>query len=469
MTDAAAPRLRFSPSPTGFLHVGGARSALYNWLVARHTGGTFILRIEDTDAERNREEWVDGIYDSLRWLGLDWDEQYRQSERTELYADAAGKLFADGLAYYCDCTRDDVVARTGDQNKGYDRFCRDRGLTQGPGRALRFRVPDDGAVVVHDLVRGEPTFEHSSIEDFPLVRGNGGALFILANVVDDVDNRVTHVVRGEEHLPNTPKYLLLWRALGGGGLPEPVFAHLPVLVNEKRRKLSKRRPEDKVELELYRDEGYLPEAMVNYLALLGWGPGGDREFLSMEELTAEFRLEDVNSSPAFFDQKKLLHFNQHYIAALSPSAFVEQSAPFLDKAGLAWERSVFEAIAPLVQERAHTLADVPGMVDFFFVEPPVLDERDWEKHMAKRADVAGPILEDALSDYGSCAWDAAALHEATGAIAERRGLGLAKAQAPIRVAVTGKAVGPPLFESLALLGRERVLSRLVAARARLAP
>jgi glutamyl-tRNA synthetase len=461
----SGPRLRFSPSPTGFLHVGGARSALYNWLVARREGGTFILRIEDTDAERNREEWVDGIYASLQWLGLDWDELYRQSERTELYREAAEKLFADGQAYYCDCTREDAIARTGDQHKGYDGFCRDRGLSPGPGRALRFRVPDEGSTVVHDLIRGEPTFEHTSIEDFPLVRGNGSALFILANVVDDVDNRVTHVVRGEEHLPNTPKYLLLWRALGGPA--EPVFAHLPVIVNDKRRKLSKRRPEDRVELEMYRDEGYLPEAMVNYLALLGWGPEGDREFLTLDELIAEFRLEDVNSSSAFFDQKKLLHFNQHYIAGLSGEEFVERSIPFLERAGIAYDRAVYEAIAPLVQERAHTLAQVPEMVDFFFVDAVAIDEEDWSKKVAKNAEVSAALLDDAVAAYQTCDWDAETLHAVTASVAERHGLGLAKAQAPIRIAVTGRAVGPPLFESLVLLGRERVVERLGAARRRL--
>jgi glutamyl-tRNA synthetase len=441
--------------------VGGARSALYNWLVARRTGGTFILRIEDTDAERNREEWVEGIYSSLRWLGLDWDELYRQSERADLYREAAEKLFAAGAAYYCDCTREDVVARTGDQNRGYDRFCRDRGLEPGPGRVLRFLVPDEGATVVHDLIRGEPVFEHTAIEDFPLVRGNGSALFILANVVDDVDNRVTHVIRGEEHLPNTPKYLLLWRALGGP--EEPVFAHLPVLVNEQRRKLSKRRPEDRVELELYRDEGYLPEAMINYLALLGWGPGGDREFLTLDELMAEFRLEDVNSSPAFFDQKKLLHFNQHYIAALPPEEFVERCRPFVGEQA---DTAEFQALAPLVQERVKTLAEAPGMVAFLFTDEVAYDEKDWDKRVARHPDAAA-LLDETAAAFESCLWDADTLRDAVAEIGERHGQGLGKAQFPVRVAVMGKAVGPPLFESMAVLGRERTLNRLRAAQARL--
>jgi glutamyl-tRNA synthetase len=442
--------------------VGGARSALYNWLVARRTGGTFILRIEDTDAERNREEWVEGIFASLRWLGLDWDELYRQSERAALYQDAADKLYADGAAYYCECTPEVVRERTKDnKTPGYDSFCRDRGLEPGPGRVLRFRTPDDGATVVHDLIRGEPSFDHAAIEDFALVRGNGTALFILANVVDDVDNRVTHVVRGEEHLPNTPKYLLLWRALGGGA-EEPVFAHLPLLVNAKRQKLSKRRPEDKVELELYRDQGFLPEAMVNFLALLGWAPGGDREFLSIDELIAEFRLEDVNSSPAFFDGTKLLHFNQHAIQGLSVSEFVERSAAFTEHAA----EPAFEAIAPLVQERVKTLAEVPGMVDFLFTDLVDYDEKDWDKRVV-RGPAAAEILSEAMVAFADCPWDAETLHGVVAALGEAHGQGLGKAQFPIRIAVMGRAVGPPLFESLAVLGRERVLARLAAARAKL--
>ena len=458
-------RVRFAPSPTGFFHVGSARSALYNWLFARGQGGAFVLRIEDTDVERNQEEWVEGIYSAMRWLGLDWDELYRQSERTALYEDAAAKLYADGAAYYCDCTTEVVQERTkGNPTPGYDGFCRDRGLTPGPGRALRFRVPDAGATTVHDVVRGEPVFEHANIEDFVLVRANGSPLFLLANVVDDIDMRITHVVRGEDHLPNTPKYLLLWRALGGPA--EPVFAHLPLLVNEQRKKLSKRR--DKVAVEDYREQGYVPEAMVNFLCLLGWAPGEDREFLTLEEMVSEFRLEDVNSSPAFFDEKKLRHFNQHYIAALPVDEFIERSIPFLEKAGIAYDRAVIESIAPLVQERAHTLAQVPEMVDFFFVDLPVIDEKDWEKHVEKRRDVALPILNDVAAALQTAAWDADSVKEAVASVGERHGLGLSKAQAPVRIAVTGRAVGPPLFESIVLLGRERVLERLAAAASRLA-
>jgi glutamyl-tRNA synthetase len=455
--------LRFAPSPTGYFHVGGARTALYNWLHARQHGGELILRIEDTDAERNREEWVEGIESALRWLGLDWDgEPVRQSQRTALYTEAARRLYDTGLAYACDCTREVVEARTrGNATPGYDGFCRDRGLPLELGRALRFRTPDSGRTTVTDLIRGTPTFEHSTIEDFVLLRSDGSPMFILANVVDDADLGITHVVRGEEHLSNTPKAILLWRALDAS-LPLPVFAHIPVLVNEKRQKLSKRR--DPVALELYRDQGYLPEAVRGYLALLGWAPSDGREVLSLDDLLAEFRLEDVNKSPAFFDVQKLTHFNAEHIRSLPVASFVDASRPWVaDMPG--FDASVFERIAPVVQERVKTLSEVPDYVDFLFVDEPVIDDQAWASIADKATTPA--ILDDALAEYPDADWEPAALHDLTLAIGERHGLKLGKAQAPIRVAVTGRTVGPPLFESLVVLGRERTLARLRAARARL--
>ncbi len=452
-------RVRFAPSPTGFFHVGSARAALYNWLFARRVGGTFVLRIEDTDEERNRPEWVEMIQSSMRWLGLDWDEgPYFQSQRSSLYAAAARRLFDSGHAYYCDCTREDVDARTkGNATPGYDSHCRDRGLTEG---ALRFATPDEGATVVHDLIRGEPVFEHVNIEDFVVARSNGTPTFILANVVDDLDMKMTHVVRGEDHLPNTPKYLLLWSALGDGA-EVPLFAHLPLLVNEKRQKLSKRR--DKVALEDYREQGYLPEAMLNYLALLGWAPSGDREFLSVDELVAEFSLEDVNNSPAFFDEKKLAHFNQQYIAAMSVEEFVAAASGFVPPGA----EDALRALGPLVQERVKVLGEVPAMIDFLLVDHVEFDERSWDKRVARGA-FAAELLAAAAQEFETCEWTAQALHDLTAAIGERYELGLGKAQFPIRVAVMGRDVGPPLFESLVVLGRERTLDRLARAREKLA-
>jgi glutamyl-tRNA synthetase len=455
--------LRFAPSPTGYFHVGGARTALYNWLHARQHGGELILRIEDTDAERNKEEWVEGIESAMRWLGLDWDgEPVRQSARTALYVDAARQLYDAGLAYACDCTREAVEARTrGNATPGYDGYCRDRGLPLEAGKALRFRTPDTGATTVTDLIRGTPTFEHSTIEDFVLLRSNGSPMFILANTVDDADLGITHVVRGEEHLPNAPKGILLWQALDPGR-PLPVFAHIPVLVNEKRQKLSKRR--DPVALELYRDQGYLPEPMRGYLALLGWAPGDDRELLSLDELLAEFRLDDVNNSPAFFDVQKLTHFNAEHIRSLPVATFVDVARPWVEPLA-GFDDGGFTAIAPLVQERVKTLSEVPPYVDFFFLDEPPIDEKSWVSIADK--ETTPRILEDAAREFVECPWDPAALHEITQAIGERHGLKLGKAQAPIRVAVTGRTVGPPLFESLVVLGRERTLARVRAALARL--
>ncbi len=463
------PRVRFAPAPTGFLHVGSARAALFNWMFARHTGGTFVLRIEDTDPARSRDELVRGIERTLHWMGLDWDEgPYRQSARMPLYAEAAYRLFADGRAYWCDCTREAIDARNATADRpGYDGFCRDRNVERGPGTALRLRTPDEGETVVHDLIRGDVHFDHATLEDVVVQRSDGTPTFLLANAVDDADMAITHVVRGEDLLPSTPKVLLLRQALGHHEVP--VFAHLPLLVDEKRRKLSKRR--HAVAVEEYREQGYLAEAMRNYLALLGWAPPGDREIVPIDEMVEMFELEAVNKAPAFFDVTKLDHVNAEYVRALPVATFVRESLPWLME-DPPWpperlDPSVFEAVAPLVQERVRTLGEVPGMVDFLFLEQPEIDAEAWAKAVT-RLPQAGPLLDDAAMVFETCHWDAGAIHEATAAVAESHGLKLAKAQAPIRVAVTGRAVGPPLFESLQALGREPTLERLRVARRRLA-
>jgi glutamyl-tRNA synthetase len=458
-------RVRFSPAPTGFLHVGGARTALFNWLYARHAGGTFILRIEDTDPAMSRDELIEGIERTLHWLGIDWDEgPIRQSQRAGAYRAAADRLHGSGHAYYCGCSRDDVAARTtANPGAGYDGWCRDRNLTAG---VLRFRTPDDGQTVVHDLIRGDVAFDHAALEDFVVLRSDASAVFLLANAVDDLDMDVTHVIRGEDLLPSTPKALLIRGALTGS--EPPVFAHLPLIVNEKRQKLSKRR--DDVAVEEYREKGYLPEAMRNYLALLGWAPADDREILPIEEMVAEFRIDDVKASAAFFDVKKLQAVNGEYIRALPVATFVRESLPWLETdppwPPECFDLAVFEAVAPFVQERVRTLAEVPALVDFLFLEEPVVDEAAWDKVLV-RSPVATTVLDEAMAAYAGCHWDSAHLHEATAALAGRHGLKLAKAQAPIRVAVTGRSVGPPLFESLHVLGRRRTLERLQRAKDRL--
>jgi glutamyl-tRNA synthetase len=468
---AAAPRLRFAPSPTGYLHVGGARTVLFNWLVARRQGGEMVLRIEDTDAERNRPELTDDILEQIQWLGLPWDgEPTHQSERLHLYAKAADQLLADGSAYWCDCTPDQIQQRATARGgpPGYDGHCRDRGLQRGPGTALRFRVPE-GSTDFDDLVRGTVTFDNAKLEDFVLLRSSGIPTFLLANVVDDADMGITHVVRGEEHVNGTPKYLLIGEALGLDH--HPVFAHLPVLVNEQRKKLSKRR--DSVSVAEFRDAGYLPEAMVNYLALLGWGPKDGVEIRPLAEIVELFDLGDVTPSPAFFDTKKLQHVNAEYIRALDADAFVERARPFFAH-GAATE-AVLRPLAELVRDRVRLLTEVEPMVDFLRDDEVVVDAASWQKHVAKHGERAAAMLDAAVARLEAVdGWQAQAIEaELLAAAADAGFVGaegrpqMSKAQGPVRVAVTGRGVGPPLYESLAVLGRERTLHRLRAARAQL--
>ncbi|MDQ7903165.1 glutamate--tRNA ligase [Phytohabitans sp. ZYX-F-186] len=465
-------RVRFAPSPTGMFHVGGARSALQNWIYAKQHSGAFVLRIEDTDAARNRPEWTEGILNALDWIGIargTYEGPYFQSANAGEHRAAAEKLYAAGRAYYCDCTREDVQARTGSQYQGYDGFCRDRGLTAGPGRALRFRTPDEGLTVVVDLIRGEPTWENKLLEDFVIARGDGSPVFLLANVVDDMTQGITHVIRAEEHLPNTPKQQLLWDALG---VKPPIWAHVPVVVNEKRQKLSKRR--DKVALEAYRDEGYLADTMRNYLMLLGWAPSGNREIVPWSVIEEEFRLEEVNPSPAFFDEKKLRAFNGEYIRALDAAAFSAACQPWLTGTETIppppwrpedFDPAAFAAVAPLAQTRIAVLSEIVPNVDFLFVPSPEIDEASWSKAMK---DGAADLLDAAAAAFGALpSWDAESLKGALEAVGAARDLKLGKAQAPVRVAVTGRSVGLPLFESLVVLGKERTLARIEAARARL--
>jgi glutamyl-tRNA synthetase len=446
-------------------HVGGARSALQNWIYAKQHEGAFVLRIEDTDAARNRPEWTEGIISALEWIGIargTYEGPYYQSSYVAKQREAADRLYADGRAYYCDCTREQIQARTGSQYSGYDGFCRDRGLGPGEGRALRFRTPDEGQTRVIDLIRGEPTFDNDKIEDFVIVRSDGSPVFLLANVVDDMTMGITHVIRAEEHLNNTPKQQLLWQALDH---QPPIWAHVPIVVNEKRQKLSKRR--DKVALESYRDEGYLADAMRNYLMLLGWAPSGDREIVPWSVIEEEFRLEDVNPSPAFFDERKLRAFNGEYIRALGPEAFVDECQPWLigtpTISAPPWEPGdfdpkVFAVAATHAQTRITVLSEIVDYVDFLFLRQPRIDEAAWTKTMREGAVDLLTAAYDAFAAIPE--WRAEHLKSALEAVGAERGLKLGKAQAPVRVAVTGRTIGLPLFESLELLGRDRTLERV---------
>ncbi|MEO7397929.1 MAG: glutamate--tRNA ligase [Ilumatobacteraceae bacterium] len=459
-------RLRFAPSPTGLFHVGGARTALYNWAVAQRLGGTFVLRIEDTDAARNQPEWTQGIIDALAWIGISaadshFEGPYFQSDHAAAHVAAAMSLFETGHAYYCDLTGEEVQQRAAAAGKpGYDNYSRDRGLQPGPGRVLRLRVPD-GVTTVNDLVRGEVSFDNSNIDDFVLLRGDGSPMFLLANVVDDITMTISQVVRAEEHLPNAPKQQMLWQALGA---EPPGWAHVPVLVNEQRKKLSKRR--DKVAVEQYRAEGYVAEAMVNYLMTLGWAPSGGTEIVPWSTIVEDFRLEDVNHSPAFFDIRKLSAFNGEYIRAMSVDDFIVACAPYLTSNDVPWPRerfnpAVFTEMAEVVQTRVARLGEVAVMVDFLFLADPPIDEAAFAKAMGMPG--AGALLDEAVIAYDTVEWHHDVLKETLEAIGSAHGLKLGKAQAPVRVAVTGRSVGPPLFESLHVLGREEVLRRMRAA------
>ncbi|MFM7069994.1 MAG: glutamate--tRNA ligase [Actinomycetes bacterium] len=467
-------RVRFAPAPTGYLHLGSARTALFNWLAARHAGGTFLLRVEDTDLERSRPELIDVIYRALEWMGLDWDEEpVLQSTRMELHRAAVDRLLDAGLAYWSDPVPESDRERVG--GRAYDPADRDRDLSPGDGRAVRFKVPHDGSTSWVDQIRGEITFENSTIEDFVVRRADGSPTFFVANACDDASMGVTHVIRGEDLINVTPKQLLLRDALAAVGTEgtdgeRPTFAHLPLIVNEQRKKLSKRR--DDVSLLDYVERGFLPSAMVNYLALLGWGPPDGTEvcFDPWTAFPPMFDVSDVNPAPAGFDTKKLLFVNAEHLRSLGPEGLVAASAPyfaatsFADKVASPEGQATLTAIADEVATRVETLAEVPGYVDFLFLDEPDLDAASWEKAMVPEA---ADWLDAEIAGLDEWAFEAPVLYERTMALAEQLGATRKKFQAPIRVAVTGRSVGPPLFESMALLGREETLRRLRSARARL--
>lgn len=455
-------RVRFAPSPTGYLHLGSARTVLFNWLWARHVGGEMLLRIEDTDRERSQPELIQVIFDALEWLGIDWDgEPTYQSDAAGRHNEVIDAFLASGRAYRCACTPEEAQqrAKAAGGPPGYDGFCRDRDVAETEPHVVRFRVPDDGVTEWDDVIRGRITFEHRNLEDFVLRRRDGSPMFIVANSVDDADSGITHVIRGEDLINATPKMLLVREAMG---LRAPItFAHLPLIVGADRKKLSKRQGD--VAVADYQRRGILPEAMVNYLALLGWGPDDGVEVRPTSELIERFDIADVNPSPAMFDLAKLESVNAEKLRAMSVERFVEVAGPFVEHLE-GYDATRLGPLWPELQTRVKTLADLPALIDFFFADP-MIDESAWNKAVATN-DAAVGLLDAAIAAYETVEWSPEDLHGATTSLAESAGLKLGKAQAPIRVAVTGRTVGPPLFESLAVLGRETTLDRLRAARAR---
>src|SRR5271154_3996470 len=488
MTDSLKPRVRFAPSPTGYLHVGGARTALFNWLFARHEGGTLLVRVEDTDVERNRPELVDGILDSLKWLGIEWDEgPYFQSQRSELYQEAAARLLVNGAAYACYCKaatyagadaappaderEDDGDSETPvAETKAMRRApCECRNLTAeqkaakkaaGEAFAIRCLVPRSGVTTFEDAVFGHNEIQNAEIEDFVLLRSNGLPTYQLSVVVDDIDMRITHVIRGADHLSNTPKQVLIY--LGLGAAP-PIFAHVPLILGADRTRLSKRHGATSVGS--YADEGFLPESFRNFLALLGWSPGDDSEFLRTSELVERFSLPGVSRTNAVFDRAKLEWFNTQYLQKPPVEYVLPYVEAELKRAGL-WEGSQasrdhawFATTVELIRSRTRLLGDFTTWARAFFTDDFEYDaearEKFWkdERLPAMLEKLAGTL--DALSDWNHDACDAASR-----AVATAEGVKAGLLINAVRVAIVGRAVAPPLFETMVVLGKERVIARL---------
>lgn len=477
-------RVRFAPSPTGDLHVGNIRTALFDWAFARHTGGTFIFRIEDTDKERVTDEYIQRAIDTLKWLGLNWDEgpevggpngPYLQSERLNIYKEWAEKFLASGAAYHCYCSSQELEAererqRASNVAPGYSGTCRnlntaqiEKFKTEGRKPVIRMRM-DEGTTTFVDEIRGEVSFDHKYVPDFVLMRADGSPLYTLAVAVDDVLMKVSHVLRGEDLLSSTPRQIQVYKAMGLKPDQYPNFAHLPFVMGQDNAKLSKRNGE--VSIAWYREQGYLPEAICNYLALLGWSPGDDKEDISMQELVNLFEVHDVHSSPARFDIKKLEAINGEKIRALSAEQFFNRALPFLKDAdiisGTKEEISLVKQALPIIQERIVKLSEIPAMLKFLFVKNLVIEAESKAKIMDE---LSKEVLKRALEKLESLnAWSHDSIENALRAtLIEDMGLKPRIAFGAVRIAATGSHISPPLFESMELLGKEASISRIRAA------
>ena len=456
-------RVRFAPSPTGYLHIGGVRTALFNWLFARHEKGTFILRIEDTDQGRSTDEAIATILEGMRWIGLDWDEgPFRQTDRMNMYRDYAFKLVEQGQAYWCVCTAEELDARRVEAHaKGlsqkYDGRCRDKGITNPTGEAaLRFRAPQEGMTVIDDLVKGRVTFDNTVLDDLIILRSNGYPTYNFSVVVDDGLMRISHVIRGDDHLNNTPRQIPMFRALG---FDVPRFGHLPMIMGPDKTKLSKRHGATSI-LE-YRDLGYLPEAMINYLVRLGWS-FGDQEIFAVPELIEKFSLDNLQKSAAVFNPDKLLWVNAHHIRHGDPGRIAQLLKPFLHQAGFgaaleAAPPGWLEQLVVMLRERARTLVEMAAAAAPYLVEEVTFDEDAVKKFLTA---AIAPMLEKLAERIATLKFEKPALEETFKALLEVEGLKMGQLAQPVRVALTGRAISPGIFEVMELLGRTETIKRL---------
>ncbi len=457
-------RTRFAPSPTGFLHIGGARTALYNWLYARRMGGRFILRIEDTDKERSTDENTRAILEGLTWLRIDWDEgPILQSGRTELYRRHVEMLLSKGKAYRCTCTKEELEeknrrALADGRKPGYDRACRRRQQPPPAGRpfVVRIAFDEEGQTTVHDRVKGDVVFDNKELTDEVILRADGSPLYNLCVVVDDAEMKITHVLRGDDHLNNTPKQIQMYRAFG---FECPEFGHMPLIFGPDKKKLSKRN--NVVAVDAYREMGFLPEAMVNFLARLGWAHG-DEEIFPIGRLREVFDIEGIGQSAGIYDLKKLENLNLHWIKTLPVEEVARRLVPYLEKRG--WpvpDRETLGALVACTRERSRTLVEMRDQVAFLFVPEPAFDPKAVEKHLKGKAELLGEIAS-ALERLGT--FDNPTVETALKALAESRGGKMVEIAQPLRVALTGGTVSPPITDVVTLLGKGRTLERVAAAR-----
>ncbi len=453
---------RFPPSPSGHLHLGGARTAVFNWLYARHMGGTFVFRIEDTDAARSTQASVDGITEAMQWLGIDWDKgPYFQSQRLDIYREHIQKLIDGGHAYYCTCTPAQVedmrkkAMETGGKPK-YDGTCRQKGLAGANGAVVRFKIPEAGVTVLNDAVKGRIVFQNGELDDFVICRGDGTPTYHLAVVVDDITMGVNTIIRGDDHVNNTPKQMLLFQALGS---ELPTFAHVPMVLGADKTRLSKRHGATSVTA--YRDQGILPDALVNFLVRLGWSHG-DQEFFTREDLIEKFSLDTIGRSAGVFNPEKLLALNADHIKASSPGKLAEHLMPFLKDAGYqATPGSYLEQAIETLQARSRTLVDMARDIRFYFEDVTVYDEKGEKKLFRREALPPMTCLVEKLDALEDCSH--AALEAVFRSVMEETGLGLGKIAQPVRLALTGTTVSPGIFEIIAVLGKEKTIARLKAA------